>query len=656
MFTVVIAEQAHLDSIREYQAFLKPFLDNSSIAFCDWRQEGVNLAEAVPGLYDTVSRYEKWRMIVVCDEEGLEKKNPFDLVSYKEPQWPADMDALQYYSLRREEKFRAFGEASEKPLVKLMTWLCQQPLVTAGLNDGRSYDPDYEDYLAQAREKEAIRSRIIGDYIPHIALPTEIICVAKRCYNREDYDIQTSWTVHEDIAYSRFYDWNLYFDKMRYLVFDILPKHHRNYTLDYIRFLYSLMLLAENELPMAVLSPNRVYVLDSRNDEDALKDILCRYEVKLASTQAKIHADIEKLRNRQKPRLNDRDANAIFCSNVTIPVSTVQDFDEQSLYVSKAGLGLAGDCPQSEKRRWGEGYQRVRKALARYLKLPSRSLKKATTEFHRTKCADLTDADRLNDFQLEDIATFVAEEEIKMVETRTCDLYDVERYNRTMEEQDRRVNDVLEGRMPRRWTVILGIAALVCHLIGFVPMFISNLKAENGTVFSLVFFAIGAGILAMTAILALIFLRRPVKGAISDFNGTMKGISNEVVDSLDQYSQYLTHACNVMRGNSVLNYRMEAEAPEEITIRVLQKHEMDIRKVRQELHEIFDIFLPTGDVEVDMTECYLHDFRRPVDYKYPVPFAQNRKKTIEFMQKGNMIAVPVDFVKYLRVRREDLYD
>ena len=80
VFTVVVTQQEHLDSIQEYKAFLKPFLDNAHIAFCRWQPEGEDLRQAVPELYDTVSRHERWRMILVCDEEGLAQKNPFDIV------------------------------------------------------------------------------------------------------------------------------------------------------------------------------------------------------------------------------------------------------------------------------------------------------------------------------------------------------------------------------------------------------------------------------------------------------------------------------------------------------------------------------------------------------------------------------------------------
>ena len=79
MFTVVITEQAHLDNIKQYETFLTPFLNNPQIAFCRWEHSGRRLAEAVPELYSTVARHEKWRMVVLCDEEGLKTKIPLIL-------------------------------------------------------------------------------------------------------------------------------------------------------------------------------------------------------------------------------------------------------------------------------------------------------------------------------------------------------------------------------------------------------------------------------------------------------------------------------------------------------------------------------------------------------------------------------------------------
>lgn len=656
MFTVVILEQEYLDSIHEYHAFLKPFLDNSHIAFCRWRLDGQNIMEAVPGLYDKVSRHERWRAIVVCDEEGLQEKNPFDRVAHSDPPRPVEMEDAEYFQIRRQARIESYTKAAQKPLVRLMTWLCQAPLVTEGMNDAQDLDPEFGEFLAQARAKELLRGRILDGHIPQITLPAEVICIAKRCFDREEDDIQTSWDPREDIQYSRFYDWNLYFDKMRYLLFDILPKSHRNYTFDHIRFLYALMVLAENEIPMAVLSPNRVYSLYCQNDEDALKRFLGHYDSKLAATREKIAAQIVKLENAEKPRLTDKEAEAIFCSNVTVPVSTVTDFDQSALFIRPKGIGLSTDCPSSEEKKWLSGYQDSRKALGRYLKLPRRALKKTAADLHRLDSVDLDAADALNQFQLEDVADYVGEEELKMVQLRTCDLYDTERFVKDLEAQNERVQSVIERRMTRKWTIILGAVALGLYLAGFVPMFLSNLKAENGTLFSLLFLLVGGCAMAAIALVALVLMCLPLRKAYSDYNGIMDGIVDEVEGSLTEYSRYLSHACNIMRGNSVLNHRQDTQDPDSLKIRILRKHEMDVICVREELHEVFGTFIPKGKVEMDIEESYRYDFLRPIDMEYPMPYTDAQKTKIEFLQKGNLVEVPVDFIKSMRIRREELHD
>ena len=55
-------------------------------------------------------------------------------------------------------------------------------------------------------------------------------------------------------------------------------------------------------------------------------------------------------------------------------------------------------------------------------------------------------------------------------------------------------------------------------------------------------------------------------------------------------------------------------------------------------------------------DAYLYDFSRAVDFPYPVPYSEGMKCQIEFMQPGSTVQVPVNFVKRITVRREELYD
>ena len=111
-----------------------------------------------------------------------------------------------------------------------------------------------------------------------------------------------------------------------------------------------------------------------------------------------------------------------------------------------------------------------------------------------------------------------------------------------------------------------------------------------------------------------------------------------------------------MRGFSVLNYRSENENPEELRIRILKKHSYDLERCRQELREVFGAFLPEKAKPYDPEVYYDYDFTRPVDFEYPIPHIDARFRPIEFLQKGNLVEVPVDFVKRLSVRLEELYD
>lgn len=656
MFTVVIAEQEHLNSIREYELFLQPFLDNPNIAFCAWQKDAPTLEDAVPELNDAVSRHEKWRLIVVCDEEGLTYKNPFDLARYEDPAQPADMDDDAYRSFRREKRVEAYTRSAERPLVRLMTWLCKQPLVTDGSSLAYELDPEFGEYILQARVKEGLRGRILGDQQLQITLPSEIFCLAKRCYEREEQDIREAWEEKPHSHPSRFCDWNLYFDKQRFLVFDILPKNHRNFPFDYIRFLTSLMLLASHDVPMGAMKPHGLYELETVHDEQALSRVLSRYDAMLSATEEKIRGQVVKLQSQVLPRLSDEDAETIFRARVNIPVSAVKSFDYSTLYVPGEGIGMAADCPENEADRWDSGYRSSQTALGKLMKLPRRILRRTTSELHRINKADLEQASRLNPFQLEDIRNFVEEEELKMVATVTGDFNDTQRYNDAMEEQNRNLTRILSRRAGRNWILGLGIAALLCYLAGFLPLLLGGVSQGEGMKWLAVMSLCGTGILALAALITLLIQRHILRKAYSGFNGTMHDIVLDVEGGLKEYSQYLSHACNVMRGNSVLEFCENAEAPHASKVRILKKHEMDVHCVRAELQDTFGQFLNTEAVGPEPVACYPYDFCRPTEYVYAIPFREGMRGKIDFFQKGNLVSVPVDFIKSVSIRREALYD
>jgi len=663
LFTVVIAEKDYIASIQEYKVFLKPFIDDSKVAFCEWRPDEHILSDMLPHLHDTVARHQEWRAIVVCDESGLYRKNPFNAVTFKTPVMDTELAKKDYERAQKEylqrlqfAKFRAFDEAARKPLTRLMTWLCEAPLITKGKNNYAAEDPEFAEYVAESTRKQEIREQIIAGEERGIPLPTEVICVAKRTYTEQEYDINTSWDSHDDIQYSRFYDWNLYFDKMRYLVFDILPKTHANYEFDSIRFLYAMMILANNDTPAGVLKPNRVFCLNCENDEAVIDRLLSLYDAKLAQTSTVLSSRIAQIEQTEKQRLSDHEARQIFCADIHVPVTLSHDIDRNDLFAKPNELGLSTDCPKDEYAHWDGAYLTSRKTLLKLLKQPRRALKRAASDLRRLNKVNLDRAGALNEFQAEDVLEYTNEEELSMVSTITPNLFDTEEYDKQMAEHCKQIHRKIQTRMTRKTTVILGLVTLAVYLVGFLPLLFSNLSDEDTLLTSLIVMGSAVGLLALVCFICLLFLRGALRALYRSFNGLMDGINRNIDASTAQFSCYLSHACNVMRGFSVLNFRAQTEDPDTMRIRVLKKHMADIQRTREELHAVFGHYM-TGEVADGVTvEAYPYDFSRPVDFPYPIPYSNGMKSQIEFMQSGSKVQIPVDFVKRITVRREELYD
>jgi len=406
---------------------------------------------------------------------------------------------------------------------------------------------------------------------------------------------------------------------------------------------------------MGALKPHGLYELETVHDEQALCRILSRYDAMLASTEEKIRAQITKLQGEVLPRLSDEDAETIFRARMNIPVSAVSSFDYSTLYVPGDGIGLASDCPENEQERWDSGYRGSQKNLGKLMKLPKRILRRTTSELHRLSRADLEQANRLNEFQLEDIRNFVEEEELKMVATVTGDFNDTQRYTDALEQQNKTLTEVISRRLGRGWLIGLGILSLICYLAGFLPLLLGGVSRSGMRWLGLMTLC-GTGILILAALVTLLIQRFVLKRAYSGFNGTVRGIIKDLEGGLKEYSQYLSHACNVMRGNSVLEFCENAEAPHASKLRILKKHEMDVCCVRAELQETFGQFLDSGAVDINEINSYPYDFCRPTEYVYPLPFRKGMGAKIPFMQNGNLVEVPVDFIKSVSIRREALYD
>lgn len=656
MFTVIIAEKEHIDRIREYDIFLSPFADHRRIALCRWYPEKDTLAEAVPELRETVAREKTWRALILTTGEGLTYRNPFDLVPFEPPQKEWEEPLEEYLPRLRQVKLAAFDAAAEKPLTKLVTHLCRQPLVQAGRNSVGESDPEFAEYQLEAQYKQQLRSRITTNERLDISLPSEVICVARRTYTQRSEEIHSAWGEHVEQQYRRFPDWNLYFDKMRYLVFDLPPENYQSYPFDYLRLLSSLMLLAGQEIPGGCLRPGRLYRLECENDDAALTELLQRYDGKLQATDALLEQKIDAVREEQRPRISDYEAERSFCANVTVPVTPRGDFDKSDLYVSGRELGLSTDCPTDEAAFWDSARSASDKAIHRLIKQPARALGKALESFRGMNRISDRQAACLDGYQVEDVREHIHTEEQAMLDTGITMAENLDACRVRIDKADHQVRRKIDARMTRKCTIAMGLVLLGVFLVGCLPMLVKNLGAvaARGTALGLT--AMGLAALALTAVVCLFFLRRALRRKVYTYNDEVAELDRTVTGMMDDYSRCLSHACNVMRGCSVVAYHTAHANPEDARIMVYRKHQSDIRQRREQLRTVFALFFPREQQPCQQEpEAYPYEFDRPVDYEYPIPYAQ-RQRAIDFLQPDNRVVLPVAHIKGVTVRTEELYD
>ena len=150
----------------------------------------------------------------------------------------------------------------------------------------------------------------------------------------------------------------------------------------------------------------------------------------------------------------------------------------------------------------------------------------------------------------------------------------------------------------------------------------------------------------------LFVLRRRLIDRFKHFNYVISGICNEIENGLKAFSKYLGHACNVMREFSVLEYTRENQNRKEY---ILKKHQLDVEGKIKEISEAFSEYVVLSKIHMDADDAYDYDFHLMKNYSYEMPCSETRVD-IEFLQPGNYISVPVDYIERVMLIREELYD
>ena len=696
MFTVLIAEKEHIDAIRqENKLFFEPFLKNKELAFCYWNPAGQNLYDSVPGLLDAVGRRKEWRAVIInsCAAEALKARNPFDTVGHsaisalelpnRRPDaceawddWESSWKA--YYEALAGVKEELYKKALEYPLQKLATWLCFHPEDYI-LNDieekqnvhdwalerigGEDVKPsvrleelERKQYKRELRLKETLRRTFVANYLLNIAYPTEVQCISLRTAEKGFFDPDVYWTVPKESDYSSFADRNMYFDKMRFLVFDLLPRSHRNFRTDYIRFLATVLIFASNPLPGSAMQARRLYQLETEADETPLCTLVTSYDRKLAATAEVIDNEMEKICGEIPGELSDKTAEALFCTPKDIAVLLDESCDAEKVYTER-DYGLFFDHPENELHKWNREFRLSEKTLAYIARQQTRAVKKSVGQLHMASEVTDVNISRLTPLQINDVREYTNAAEDEMVASIPPDLTDISAYTHRMEKESENVKKVLAQRMSKKTVMTLGGLCLGTYFACFLPFLFANGSTPKTVSTAAILCVSMLGILAAVMVGMLFALRSSVLNAVRAYNNTAHDSINDVQSSLKKFSRYLSAACNVRRGHSVQSYAEKNLDEYTLSLRIRKKHLEDIRKRRAYLAEEYQDYL--GDhtfCDETMSRPYEYDFDQKTEYAYPAPFLAADCRQIEFISNGNFVTVPSSYVTRMLVRMEGIYE
>ena len=584
----------------------------------------------------------------------------------------------EYYNALTTEKEIIYRNALEYPLQKLATWLCFRPedyihneveekqdvhdwaMEMLGRDDIKPRVKlellEREQSKRELRLKEKIRRTFVDEKYLNVNYPSEVYCISPRSSENNYFDPNAYWTIYQDSQYSSFADRNMYFDRMRFMVFDVLSPSHRDFRSDYIRFLASILIFISNPVPGSAMKARRLYQFEVESDDEPLCTIASSYDKKLSNTFDVIENEMEKIRSEIPGELTDKAAEALFCTPKDVAVLLDDSCDPEKVFAEK-DYGLFFDSPENEFHKWNRDFETSKKALAYIAKQQTRSIRKSVSQTNLSSEISDVNISRLTPLQVDDIREYTNAAEDTMIASIPPDLTDISLYTKQMEEASENVKKTISRRMTRKSAAILSAVCLGLFLVCFLPFLFSNNGTVKTVATAIMLSAISLGVLAIILLISLFFMRQSVVNAIRNYNNTAHEIINDINLSMKKFSQYLSASCNVRRGHAVQNYAKKNLDEYTKNLRIRKKHQEDIRKRRAHLEENYGDYLGGRSYcDETMSRPYDYDFDQKTEYPYPAPFLAGDCRQIEFISSGNLVTVPSSFITRILVRMEGIYE
>lgn len=516
-------------------------------------------------------------------------------------------------------------------------------------NDPLYYDPEYTDRLIETTKKQKILETISEQFRVRDKLPSDVFCLSQRTLDltHGTSDVES----RQSFSYAEFENYNLYNEKLKLLLFDILPKDDARYKFDQIKYLCFTLVLASNDVPTGVLSSRGVYSANVEFKTDFLAELYSKYIGKLRATKIAINDLTLRLTSESTTSGETFTPKDLFRADVTIPIEHTSN--QEIAFADSRDIGLTSPSHEQEIRGWEKQYHNCEKKLIRYLREPRRAVKNAV--FDKFRKNNRIDDDRtlhFSDEQKEDLEFHIAELEQQMVEMDKLHLYDTEKFFEQIQESEKEVKRGIYQRISTGKALLVGAVAFMAYLIGFLPLLFSNRNTGISFNASLILTGAFMGTFMALGYIYLYILRQKSVNLVKRFNQVIGDLYNQINYSLSQFSHYISNACNCMRSFSALKRRESTVATLK---KILQYHDTQLSKEIENVNRLFSKYVDFNDER--KTDCTPYDYNYTVmaDYVYDMPSADSCGR-VEYLQCDNWIDIPIDCFKSVMLTKEEFHD
>jgi len=683
LHTVIITDRRSTPLFEIYRRLFAPFFTEhgGSICQCTWDEACWDIEHAVPDLYKSIKGHWEWRAIILVNPEQNE------LVPFS-PDNPFDFDCNRGKELLIQE--------NPAPLVRLTHMLAGFP--SLGVNDyeiGYSYyDPGegkslkcchkdgspilkkdveklsdlYEEFgeniepymyeIPYPDGKMVEYKRLTKIYAFKENRPVEILVLTVRDKSEPD-DRQTTreairhaWEFYDEEESSDF--WKIYPNTCRFLCYDLINPEHTLYPRELWQFFLLAVTLAFNEIPCQSLQAYHLYKANLKIDADDLGRVLDNHIKKLLSVQAVIYERV--LRT---PKLTqEKKKELVPTQDISVKFEQV---DEGDLTVDGEKLGLASDCPISERKFWHDHIQGTRQTIDNILSAPQEIIVEKALETRR-RAYDFSGREQVLDrFQIDRVHKHIDELEPQVINANVSGMLNSEACKAEVAEAGKIVRKHLGLRLTKQNVLLISLCSLLIYLCGYIPYLINSAKISwsvFGASFSVAFMALV--LLAASGLLTLWLLRRRLIKKIEAFNKDVRAIFDRVNKSSHVYADYFSGICTYMYAKSILS-GVVLKYNSDFTENKIQKAHLALleREINQsrELCSLFEVPVnnsPVTGIFVDVDESLLTEMPSASRF-YELP-TYKIKNTLELDNTGQALNAPYSFITGMSIVREEIYN